>query len=47
LAHKARRVHFGASGNNFGLSDPLLLGSGGEGLGDFGRENDVFDADYL
>lgn len=47
MAHKARRVHLGACGDNLGLSNPLLLGGGGERLGDFGRENNVFDADFF
>jgi hypothetical protein len=47
LTHEARRVHFGTCGDDFGFSDTLLLGSGREGLGDFGGEDDVFDAEFF
>lgn len=44
LAHEPRGVDFGAGGDDFGFSDALLLGGGGEGGGDFGGEYDIFDA---
>lgn len=43
LTHEACCVDFGAGGDDFGFTDTLLLGGGGERGCDFGGEDYVFD----
>jgi len=47
LPHETSRVDFSARSNDLGLSDPLLLGSRGQGRGYFGAEDDILDEDTL
>ena len=45
MAHQPSRVDLCASGNDFRLSNTLLLCSRGEGGGDFRAEDDILDED--
>jgi len=47
LAHEPGRVDLGAGSDDLGLAYALLLRGGGEGGGDLGGEDDVFDEDAL
>lgn len=47
LPHQPGRVDFCPSSDDLGLSDPLLLSGRGEGGGNVGGEDDVFDEDAL